>query len=179
VIIDNHEITEAEFTNGTLDKALVVDVVEHLGLRIAYIPNVLLQDCWDIRAYGCCDECVREAMIIEVEKRQKPDDYVYVETEIKRFEDLEKRIEALEKGGGSGGSGVDEARITAIETAIEANENSISLLETAMAEKENSITQLETAIEANENSISLLEKDIEDLFGDVAGVLDAINGEVI
>lgn len=91
VIVVNELIKEVHFTNASLGKALVVEVVD----RTANIPNILLQEAWDIKAYGYCGECVRESLVINVIPRAKPEDYVYTETEIKRYETLEAEIVEL------------------------------------------------------------------------------------
>lgn len=106
LIIENEIIHEIHFSIATLQKALVVEVYEENGKRFADVPNILLQGYWDIKAYGYCGECVRQEKIFEVEARNKPEDYVYTETEIKRYEDLESRIEYLEKNGTGTGGGV-------------------------------------------------------------------------
>ena len=97
LIVENELVKEVHFSNATSARALVVEVVE----GVAEIPNILLQAAFDIKAFGYCGESVRECYTINVISRTKPDDYIYTETEIKRYEDLEERIAALEEGGGA------------------------------------------------------------------------------
>lgn len=105
VIVDDNEITEVEFSNGANGAGLVCAVYDENGKRYANIPNILLQDRWNIRAYGCCDVSVIDVLYIDVIKRVKPDDYVYEETEVKTYEALEARVKALEENGGNAGGG--------------------------------------------------------------------------
>jgi hypothetical protein len=96
-------ITEVHFSTMVLVKALVCEVREENGKRIVDVPNILLQGTWDLKVYGTCDCYTHAATIFEVKAKEKPENYVYTETEIKRYDDLEERISALENGGGSGG----------------------------------------------------------------------------
>ena len=104
LVIDNPSIIEVHYTNALTSPALVCVVYEENGIRYANVPNILLQTDWTIKVYGCCDEYVLEADTFIVNTKEKPADYVYTETEIKTFSDLEKRIEYLEENG-VGGSG--------------------------------------------------------------------------
>lgn len=102
VIVENELVKEVHFSNATTPKALVVEVVDGM----AEVPNILLQDAFDIKAFGYCGQSVRECFVINVVGRAKPDDYVYTETEVLSYQALEERISALEEGGG-GGADVD------------------------------------------------------------------------
>lgn len=107
LIVSDELVKEIHFSNAVTNPALVCEVFEEDGNRVVNVPNILLQQDWNIKAYGCCDLCVRQYAEFEVIRRNKPADYVYTETEIKRYEDLEARIEELEKnGGGTGGGAV-------------------------------------------------------------------------
>lgn len=97
--VNEAAIKEIHYDNGT-GTALVCSVYDYNGQRVADVPNILLTNYWAIKVYAYCGECVRFENIYEVKKRSKPDDYVYTETEVKRYETLESRIEALENGGG-------------------------------------------------------------------------------
>lgn len=102
LVIDNPSIIEVHYTNALTSPALVCEVYEENAIRYANVPNILLQTDWTIKAYGCCDDYVIEAETFIVNTREKPADYVYTETEIKRYDDLEKRIDNLEQGGSGG-----------------------------------------------------------------------------
>lgn len=93
LIVDNKDIKELHYSNATIGKALVVSVID----GIADVPNILLQNAFDIKVYGFCGECVRDTAVFNVISRAKPEDYVYTETEIKRYETLEADIEELKE----------------------------------------------------------------------------------
>lgn len=67
------------------------------------VPDELLQTGKDIYLWTYDEDHTLDAARIPVEKRPKPADYVYTPTEIKTWESLDARIEALEKGGGVAG----------------------------------------------------------------------------
>lgn len=67
------------------------------------VPDEFLQTGKDILIWTYKEDHTLDAARIPVEKRQKPADYVYTPTEIKTWESLDARIEALEKGGGVAG----------------------------------------------------------------------------
>lgn len=93
LIIDDTTITEVHFCNKTEECALVVEVYTEGALRFANVPNILLQTDWSIRAYAYCNDCyTKQCATFKVMARSKPDDYVYTETEVKRWEDLEARV---------------------------------------------------------------------------------------
>jgi hypothetical protein len=92
VIVKDPSITEVHFCNRTDDCSLVVEVKEEDGLRIANVPNILLQSSFDIRVFGYDGKATMHDKVFKVKARTKPADYVYTETEIKNFEELEKQI---------------------------------------------------------------------------------------
>lgn len=68
--------------------------------KIAMIPNVLLQDGGAILAYANCvchGQTTKCNVMFDVVKRPKPIDYVYTETELKKWDDLDERLKALEE----------------------------------------------------------------------------------
>lgn len=92
LLVTDKTVTQVHFTNGLGECALVVDVQEEGSARFVFIPNILLQESWNIRAYAFCSHCTMVERIFEVISRKKPTDYVYTETEIASFERLEERI---------------------------------------------------------------------------------------
>ena len=95
LLVDNPDIKEIHFSNIYQKEAMVVEVKDGK----AAVPNILLQTAMYIHAYAFCGECVQYEASYRVKQRKKPADYVYTETEIKRYDDLEQRIANLEKGG--------------------------------------------------------------------------------
>lgn len=104
LIVEDKTITEVHFCNKTDDCSLVCEVYEEDGLKLTDVPNILLQNNWDIRVYAYQENHTKVEERFKVKTRSKPADYVYTETEIKSYETLEKRVDALEAGGGGGGS---------------------------------------------------------------------------
>lgn len=100
IIINDPTVNEVHFCNKTDDCALVVEVYDYEGYRVANIPNILLQEAWPIRAYASCVCYTKDSTIFEVVPRSKPADYVYTETEVKTFEKLEEEVrQALNESG--------------------------------------------------------------------------------
>lgn len=101
--VEDPTITEVHFCNRTDDCALVVATYTddtYDGKTYADIPNIILQQPWDIRAYAyCTDGFTKIEEVFEVKARTKPADYVYTETEVKDYEDLKERIDEIEKNG--------------------------------------------------------------------------------
>lgn len=94
LILEDCTINEVHFSNKTMSEALVVDVhMDDKNNCIAAIPNKLLQNPYDIQAYIWIDKYTKIDYTIPIQKRPKPANYVYTETEIKRWETLAERIE--------------------------------------------------------------------------------------
>lgn len=102
IVVDNDSVNEVHFANeGQNDNALTVEVKEDSKARYAEIPNILLQSGDNIVAYEHCEdngEYTFRKYLLEVIRRPKPADYVYIETEIKSYEtlqaNLDKKIDA-------------------------------------------------------------------------------------
>jgi hypothetical protein len=97
LIIYDDSITEVHFCNKTDDCALVCEVFKDGRLNTVDVPNILLQNDWDIRVYAVAADHTEHAARFKVISRSKPADYVYTETEVKSFLLLEKRLDELEK----------------------------------------------------------------------------------
>ena len=101
IIVEDATTDEIHFCNKTGECSLVVEVYEEDGVRKAKVPNILLQTDWDIRVYGYCGgSYTKQEARFKVASRSKPADYIYTETEIKNYDDLEARVEALEENSG-------------------------------------------------------------------------------
>lgn len=98
-------VDEVHFTNDMQD-ALVVEPKSADNVYYAEIPNILLQDKRRIKVYVVTRTETGEQTVccrgLTVNPRQKPADYIYTETELKRWESLDERIKALEEGGVGG-----------------------------------------------------------------------------
>lgn len=99
-----YTLAEVHFQHCGASDALVVEIYEEEGKKLAKIPNIFLQSSAPIKAWLTDGEKTICGQILTVIPRAKPADYVYTETEVKRYEALESRIKALERNGGGGGS---------------------------------------------------------------------------
>ena len=96
LLVQDASITEVHFCNRTEECSLVVEVVD----GVANVPNILLQDSWKIKVFGYDGEATKHSATFGVIARSKPADYVYTETEVKRWEEYGERIAALEEASG-------------------------------------------------------------------------------
>ena len=133
-----YTVAEVHFQHCGESDALVVEIYEEEGRKLAKIPNILLQSSAPIKAWLTDGEKTICGQILTVNQRAKPADYVYTETEVKRYETLEKRIENLEKNGSVPGGSVD---LSEIESDIENLQESVSKLSEEISDlKENAPT---------------------------------------
>ena len=98
LIIEDKTVVEVHFCNRTDECSLVCEVYTDGGKRIADVPNILLQNNWQIRVYAYCGNYTKVEKRFDVIKRSKPADYAYTETEVRTYNALESRIEKLENG---------------------------------------------------------------------------------
>lgn len=99
LIINDKTIEQVHYCNRTSDCSLVVDVYDLDGLRVADVPNILLQTSWPIRVFGYNDQHTKFCDDFRVYPRSKPADYVYTEEEVRVWDDLSERIDEIEKNG--------------------------------------------------------------------------------
>lgn len=95
IVVNDPAIDEVHFCNGTSDKSLVTVVKDGR----ADVPNILLQTAGKVKVYGYSVNHTRVEKIYEVKDRTKPEDYVYEETEVKRYDQLSDRIAQFEDKG--------------------------------------------------------------------------------
>lgn len=99
IIVEDANVSEVHFYDGINSLALVCEVYDLDGLRIANIPNVVLQDNCDMNIFAFVKDndggYTKHREIIKVNKRSRPADYIYTETEVKSYEALEKRIDEM------------------------------------------------------------------------------------
>lgn len=105
---ENAIVDEIHFSNAYSKDALVVKPqVNEQGNIVADIPNILLWQVFPINVYVVMEFPNGKGTIYEeqlkIKPRKKPSDYVYTETEILNYLDLEKRIKALEESCTGGG----------------------------------------------------------------------------
>ena len=118
LIVSDASIKEVHFSDVIESVALVCEVYELDGLLVVDVPNVLLQTEWRINVYAFTDKHTKVGTTYKVLPRSKPSDYVYTETEVKSYEDLEGRLTALEENGGGIREITEETYITDLEPGI-------------------------------------------------------------
>ena len=91
---------EIHFAHRKDKKALVMTAIEIDSVIVAEVPNLLLQRAGFIQVYHFISDKKGNRTInrdeLKVLEREKPDDYLYEESEIWSWEYLDKRISALE-----------------------------------------------------------------------------------
>ena len=103
--------TAVHFSNAAIKpNALVTDAYEDGEGVYADIPDILLQTAGTLTAYiyledGDEGHTEYRKMFI-VRDREKPDDYVYTEDDVKTWVSLEERIKVLEESGGGAAGGL-------------------------------------------------------------------------
>ena len=158
LVVYDDSINEVHFCNKTSECSLVCEVYQENGQRLVNVPNILLQDNWDLEVYAYCDNCTRYNDSFAVYKRSKPDDYIYTETEIKNYDDLKARIDEIEKNGVSQ---------DAISSAVNAYLNDNPIEAGATTEQASQIAQNKTDITALKSAASgyALKSEIPSLTG--------------
>lgn len=122
LIVEDASINQVHFCNRTDTCSLVCEVYDAEGLRLVNVPNILLQQDWRINVYGYDNNYTKHCEIFNVVKRSKPEDYVYTETEIHHWEELEARVDEIEKKGIS-----DETIANAVEGYLTENPVKVDL----------------------------------------------------
>lgn len=132
VLIDpssEYDIHEVHFTTKKMDFAYVAKTYSDNGYVYCAIPNILLQQYYDIYCYEVRDNTDGEesvsTTVFKVTKRNRPLDYVYTEPEKYTYKELEERIKNLEEA-------FEEVKATSIEASTLANE-AYTMAETANA----------------------------------------------
>ena len=102
LLIEDETIKKVHFCNRTGDCALACSVYEEDGLRLVNVPNILLQSTNNIRVYGCIEESeeicfAKEMQIFRVIARNKPEEYVYTEDELKNWDSIDERLIHIEE----------------------------------------------------------------------------------
>lgn len=96
ILTDFKAGTILQFTNSDIDNSLSVESKIKNDLVICNIPNILLTYDKDITAYVWDGEKVIFSKKIKVFPRNKPDDYIYSETNLLSITKLNEKINNLE-----------------------------------------------------------------------------------
>lgn len=92
LIINNDSLTEVHYSNNSSDIALVCEIYELDGQRVADVPNILLQQDWPLRAYAYQVDHTLVERKFKVNTRTRPADYVYTETEVATWKAFTEEI---------------------------------------------------------------------------------------
>jgi hypothetical protein len=174
LIVEDATINEVHFCNRTDECSLICEVYDLDGLRVADVPNILLQDNWRINVYAYDTNYTKHSEVFEVVKRSKPADYIYTETEIKNYDDLAARVDEIEKNGIS-----DEAVEQAVEKYLEENDIKVDLTGYAT---ETYVNEAVAAIELTPGPAGPAGKDGEDYVlteadkKEIAGMVEVTGG---
>lgn len=103
--------TAVHFSNAAIKpNALVKEAYEDGEGVYANIPNLLLQTAGTLTAYIYLEDGdeghTEYRKLFIVRDRERPDDYVYTEDDVKTWEMLEERIKVLEESGGGAAGGL-------------------------------------------------------------------------
>ena len=149
LIVSDPTINEVHFCNKTGDCSLVVEVYEEDGLRLANVPNILLQTDWPIRVYGFCGDCYTKiSATFKIIARTRPADYIYTETDVKKI--LAQTLEGNEEDKAPSVKAVNDG------LALKAEKTDVETLK----------SRTETfgaRTEALETDVETLEKDVAEL----------------
>ena len=92
-------MTQVHFCNLTDSISLIRDVYEVNGMYLVDVPNILLQENWDIKVYGYDSSYTKYSTVYNVVARARPENYVYTDQEQLIWDQLDQRIDDLEKNG--------------------------------------------------------------------------------
>lgn len=168
---------QVHFANRSTKKALVCEVYDIGDQRAVDVPNILLQnsEVLEVYAYVCnVDESyTKVSAMFPVTGRPKPEDYVYTETEVLNYKNLDSRVKALEQGGLDGGV-TDEQIADAVNKYMEANpftETDPTVPEWAKAKSKPTYTAAEVGA-LPENTAIPTDEHINDLINAALGVIE-------
>lgn len=119
---DGVSIAQVHFSHSGMQNALVTVPQEEAGEVTAEIPNILLQSAQNLTVYAVVVDSDERKTIIDrtfsVVSRPRPEDYVYTETEVLNFDQIEKRIKKIEEltAGGLPGGGTVSVEVASTTT---------------------------------------------------------------
>lgn len=94
IIVEDDSITQVHFTNSNRigENALVCEVVDN----VVNVPNIILQGYGTIFVYGCDSNYTKYIEAFDIIRREKPDGYIYTETEVLNYNSLLEKINSVE-----------------------------------------------------------------------------------
>lgn len=113
LVVEDKSVSQVHFCNRTGSCSLLRYVYEVNGVYLVDVPNIILQDNWDIKVYGYDANHTKHSATFNVVPRTRPENYVFTEEEQKFWEQLDERIDQIEENGIS-----DETIANAVEEYI-------------------------------------------------------------
>lgn len=113
LVVEDKSVSQVHFCNRTGSCSLLRYVYEVNGVYLVDVPNIILQDNWDIKVYGYDANHTKHSATFNVVPRTRPENYVFTEEEQKFWEQLDERIDQIEENGIS-----DETIANAVEDYI-------------------------------------------------------------
>ena len=94
IIVEDDSITQVHFTNSNRigENALVCEVIDN----VVNVPNIILQSYGTIFVYGCDSNYTKYIDAFDIIRREKPDGYIYTETEVLNYNSLLEKINSVE-----------------------------------------------------------------------------------
>lgn len=97
---------EIHFSNSAHGDAAICLTYDLDGVVVVDVPNLYLLSASELNVYSMRTEddgrCTISRHVFGVIPRKKPSDYVYEETEVKSYAELDRRIKKLEENSGAG-----------------------------------------------------------------------------
>lgn len=93
LVVADSTITEVHFCNRTEETSLVCETYVVDGQILVNVPNILLQEDWDINVYAYDGKATKHSARFEVKRKTKPSDYAYTETEILTWAGINEKVE--------------------------------------------------------------------------------------
>lgn len=153
--VEDASIKQLHFSNAIGQSAYVIEVKN----GFAEVPNILLQQDYDISVYGFDGEATKHSAVFEVVRRSKPDTYVYTETEALNYNQLMKKLDEIDENIGD-----------YVQDYLEENPPEVDLTGYAKSEEiPNKISQLEN------DSDFINSDDLTDALDDLS---DALEGQI-
>ena len=99
LIVNDKTISAVHFCNKMGSCSIIRYVYEVNGMYLVDVPNLILQNDFRMNVYGYDANHTKYCETFDIVKRSKPEDYVYTETEVNTFAELDARITAIEEEG--------------------------------------------------------------------------------
>lgn len=121
LIVEDASITTVHFCNRTDNCSLTRQTYNINGITLVDVPNVILQSDLRFRVYAYCGYTKYEETF-KVNRRTKPEDYVFTDTEVRTYDELVERVNQIEENGVS-----DERIGEAVSEYLDENPVSVDL----------------------------------------------------